>query len=82
MKRKPKITPLITTSSNPAEPVGVRLVLKVPAFGDRWGVKKTTVWKWLKHGMPHLKFSSRNTQIPVAEADQWIKENFLRQREG
>jgi hypothetical protein len=58
-----------------------RLVLKVPEFGIRYGVSKRTVWKWLKHGMPHLKLSPRNTQIPIKEADVWIQANFLRQRE-
>jgi hypothetical protein len=32
--------------------------------------------------MPHLKLSPRNTQIPIAEADHWVKDNFMRQRES
>jgi hypothetical protein len=31
--------------------------------------------------MPHIKISRRNTQIPLAEADAWVKQNFMRQRE-
>jgi hypothetical protein len=70
------------TTSTPAGTVVAPLVLKVPEFGARWGVRKTTVNKWLASGMPHMKISYRNTQIPIAEADAWVKENFLRQREG
>jgi hypothetical protein len=80
MKKNLK-TPLPATSI-PTNPVTIRLVLKVPEFGNRWGVKKTTIHKWLASGMPHMKISYRNTQIPIQEADAWVKENFLRQREG
>ena len=81
MKRNCKTTP-ITTTSKPAGFVTARLVLKVPEFGNRFGVRKRTVWKWLKLGMPHLKLSPRNTQIPLEEADAWVKQNYLRQRES
>lgn len=81
MNKKSKNASILTTSSEPATAT-LRLVLKVPDFGSRWGVKKDVVWKWLKVGMPHLKISRRNTQIPLAEADAWVKQNFLRQREG
>jgi hypothetical protein len=80
--KKILINPGTTTTSSAAPPVTVRLVLKVPEFGDRFGVKTRTVWKWLKLGMPHLKLSPRNTQIPIAEADHWVKDNFMRQRES
>jgi hypothetical protein len=83
MKRNLKNTmSTTTTSSIPADPTVVRLVLTVPEFGNRWGVKKTTVGKWLATGLPHMKFSYRNLRIPVAEADRWLKENHLRQRES
>lgn len=82
MKRNLKIPSQPTTTSTPANPVNASLVLTVPEFGARWGKKRTTVWKWLARGMPHMKFSTRDTKIPVAEADRWVKENFLRQREG
>ncbi len=81
MKRNLKNAPLTTTSSPPPQPLGLHLVLSVPDFGSRFGVKKTTVWKWLSMGMPHLKLSPRKTKIPTAEADRWVKDNFLRQRE-
>lgn len=71
-----------TTTSIPANQAEVRLVLTIPDFGAHWGKKKTTVYKWLASGMPHMKFSVRDTKIPVAEADAWVKENFLRQRES
>ena len=82
MKRNRQIAPLPSISPGPAPAVTARLVLKVPDFGERFGVKKRTVWKWLKLGLPHLKISPRNTQIPIAEADQWVHENFYRQRES
>jgi hypothetical protein len=81
MKKISKTASVPTTSSAPGT-VDIRLVLKVPEYGSRWGVKKDVVWKWLKVGMPHLKISRRNVQIPLAEADAWVKQNFLRQREG
>jgi hypothetical protein len=81
MSKKLKTT-INTTTSISTNPATVRLVLTVPEFGNRWGVKKTTVCKWLATGMPHMKFSYRNLKIPVEEADRWLKENHLRQREG
>jgi len=82
MKRNSKITPPTTTSSAPADLTAARLVLRVPAYGARYGVSKRTVWAWLKIGLPHLKLSARKTRIPVQEADRWVEQNFLRQREG
>jgi hypothetical protein len=72
---------LTTTSSPPPVPATVSLVLTVPEFGARWGVKKTTVCKWLATGLPHMKFSYRNVRIPVSEGDRWLRQNFNRQRE-
>lgn len=84
MKRKSKIAPQITTSNSPTHsgPVTLSLVLKVPEYGSRFGVSPRTVWKWLAQGLPHMKLSNRNTQIPLVEADQWVREHFLRQRES
>jgi predicted DNA-binding transcriptional regulator AlpA len=84
MKRKPKNTPQITinNSNPPGSSVELRLVIKVPEYGARFGVSPRTVWKWLAEGLPHMKLSNRNTQIPLAEADQWVREHFLRQRES
>jgi hypothetical protein len=81
MKKNLKITLPPVTTSTPTNPVNERLVLKVPEYGARWNVGQKVVWKWLKVGMPHIKISRRNTQIPLAEADAWVKQNFMRQRE-
>jgi len=67
--------------SGVANPNHACLVRTVSEFGKRWGHRKTTVYKWIAKGMPHMKISARDTKIPIAEADRWMKETFLRQRE-
>lgn len=78
MNKNPKIPP--PAANHP--PVVLSLVLTIPEFGNRWGVKKTTVGKWLATGLPHMKFSYRNVKIPTGEADRWVEQTFKRQREG
>ena len=81
MKRNIKNATTITTSSPAPRAVEARLVLSVRDYGSRYGVKKDTIYKWVINGMPHLKMSSRLTRIPVKEADRWVNDNWLRQRE-
>ena len=80
MNRNLEIQPTIGTG-NQAISIVEPLVLSVPEFGARYGMKKTTVYKWIGLGMPHLKLSQRKTLVPIKEADQWMKDNFYRQRE-
>ena len=82
MNRKPKSDLATTTSSEPAKTVTLSLVLSVPEFGDRYGMKKTTIYKWICSGMPHLKINQKKTRIPVVEADRWVRDNFFRMRES
>lgn len=49
-------------------------------FGQRFSVSKRTVDSWLARGCPHLKLSARCVRVPVAEATQWVKENYFTQR--
>ena len=45
-------------------------------FGDRWEVSDRMIDKLLAKGMPHLKIGSRRVRICIAEADQWMNEQF------
>jgi hypothetical protein len=74
------LKPSLPAPGGTPAPTVARLVLKVPDFAERWGVKKSTAWNWLARGCPHLKISYKNTKVPIAEADAWVKQNFLRQR--
>jgi hypothetical protein len=81
MNEKPKTDPTTTSSPPPATLGEMRLVLTVPEFGARYKAGKTTAYKWIIMGLPHLKLSTRKTRVPIHEGDRWMKENFLRQRE-
>jgi predicted DNA-binding transcriptional regulator AlpA len=70
-----------TTSSAPPGPIGVNLFLNMQDYGARYGVSKRTVYRWIVHGLPHLRINSRNLRIPTVESDRWMKENYFRQRE-
>jgi hypothetical protein len=49
-------------------------------FSRRFAVSKRTCDGWIARGMPHLKLSPRMVRVPVAEATQWVKENYFTQR--
>jgi len=68
-------------SNNSPEMAASPLVLKVPEFGKRYQVNTRTIYAWLKRGLPHLKLGPCKTRIPVREADEWVSQNFYRQRE-
>jgi hypothetical protein len=72
------------TTNSPPNGVSARLVLTIPDYGDRYHVKKYTVWTWIRRGLPNLNLGSSRSgrgrklvMIPVAEADAWIDRNFL-----
>jgi predicted DNA-binding transcriptional regulator AlpA len=45
-------------------------------FGARWGFSTRHIDNLLAQGCPHLKIGKRRVRIVVAEADQWMKEQF------
>ncbi len=49
-------------------------------FAARFSVSKRTIDAWLARGCPHLKLSARCVRLPVAEATQWVHENYFTQR--
>ena len=49
-------------------------------FATRFSVSKRTVDSWLARGCPHLKLSARMVRVPVVEATQWVRDNYLTQR--
>jgi hypothetical protein len=48
-------------------------------FARRYAVSKRTVDGWIARGLPHLKLSARMIRIPLPEAADWVKENYLTQ---
>ncbi len=68
---------LPATTSSPTNPISVRVALKINEFGARYGMPRQTVYKLLKHGLPHFNLGPHNRIIPVAEADAWMVENYL-----
>lgn len=45
-------------------------------YAARWGVSSRTVSNLLATGLPHCSISSRMVRIPIAEADQWMKDRY------
>lgn len=46
-------------------------------FAQRHSVSPRTVDYWRIQGLPCLVVSRRKILLPVAEADAWVKEQFL-----
>lgn len=51
-------------------------------YAARWGFSRRTIDNLLARGLPHLKIGARRVRIIIAEADQWMREQFGTQRLG
>lgn len=72
-------------SSTPEPVMGTTLTAEITGkrgYAIRWHGSVRWVDSLLAKGLPHIKTSPRRVRICVAEADAWMRQQFLVQRRG
>ena len=51
--------------------------ISVKQLADKYGVDRTTVYKWIKRGMPSIKIGGTR-RFKVSDVEEWIKYEEIR----
>jgi hypothetical protein len=64
------------------QPSGAGAIVGKADYARHIQVSKRTLDALLARGLPHLKLSNRLIRINVADADQWVSDQYRTQRRG